>query len=194
MTKPSHKMKNPQELIVFTFLLFTVQCYSQTLSVSPSVFTQSATIKFTVASPDTATLTVYNRWGDLVETIFSDTFLPAANYNFTLHGDSFNTGVYIVHLILANRSYNTNAVKESPNGISDIRHANLNIYPSPTSNNLYINYPMVDATFTIIDMTGRNLSVPIDGNKIDVSTLPSGSYFLYMLNKNVTLVRKFVKK
>ena len=133
-------MKN---LALFVLLLITAKCFSQTLSVNPPVFNQSTAIRFTSTSPDTATLMVFDRWGDLVETFFTDTFLPPANYSFTLQGDTLNDGVYIVHLILGNRSYNINAFKQGVNSISDIYdNVSLGCYPSPSNGSF------------IIDMTG----------------------------------------
>jgi hypothetical protein len=71
---------------------------------------------------------------------------------------------------------------------------NLKVYPNPVIDYLFTDYLLSEATLRIIDMTGRILFVPIDGNKIDVSAFTSGLYCLILQNKNGLMIAKFVKE
>ncbi len=69
----------------------------------------------------------------------------------------------------------------------------LNIYPNPARNYLQINNVNCQQIM-ITNLFGRVLSCHIHENKIDVSTLDNGIYFLIILTEdNQTLTNKFIK-
>ena len=76
----------------------------------------------------------------------------------------------------------------------------LSVYPNPVNNSLYVDLTAIgdiDANYIISDMTGRVLNTGKFGskvlNKIDVSSLPSGVYFIKINTKDNEFVKKFIK-
>ena len=65
---------------------------------------------------------------------------------------------------------------------------NLRIYPNPATNTLNIENTIT--SIAVLDPLGRVYSVPKNGNSLDVSSLPSGVYFL----SDGTSRTKFVKQ
>ena len=71
--------------------------------------------------------------------------------------------------------------------INDV--SNLSIYPNPVTDNLYLDSQYAD--ISILDIYGRKLLLSHKINKtfLDVSFLPSGTYFIKLNNR----ILKFVK-
>ena len=84
-------------------------------------------------------------------------------------------------------------VGTNPSAISEVFAEDFSIYPNPVKDELQIrNYKsQTTQLITIFDLAGRKISEQHSGqNRIDVSTLTVGVYFLKMN----TVVRKFVKE
>jgi hypothetical protein len=79
-------------------------------------------------------------------------------------------------------------------GIFDNAISNLKLYPNPTTDYIYIDGLTGKTILTVFDVTGRSISTPIDRNKIDVSVLPSGLYYLQLQNKYGVTTTKFSKE
>jgi hypothetical protein len=71
---------------------------------------------------------------------------------------------------------------------------NLNIYPNPANNQLYIDTDKKIESVIIVDPTGKNIEVPRANHSIDVSNLRSGIYFLQIKTNGGTFSKMFVKK
>jgi extracellular elastinolytic metalloproteinase len=78
----------------------------------------------------------------------------------------------------------------------------LSIYPNPTKDEINITSPntLSDATVTIFDIMGRNLTENIDVTMnnsnsitIDISEFSSGNYILYLEDENFKSVKQIVK-
>jgi N-acetylneuraminic acid mutarotase len=78
-------------------------------------------------------------------------------------------------------------------GIKNIGKDLITIYPNPTSDKLFINSSLTNASLSISDMAGQSWQVQKTGNEIDISALPSGVYCLRLQNGNSSLIRKFTK-
>jgi hypothetical protein len=77
------------------------------------------------------------------------------------------------------------------NGIFDSKISLLNIYPNPANEELHIE--ICDTRYEIYDVYGRNVSnlkSQISNQKIDISYLPAGVYFIKIENTTY----KFVKQ
>ena len=73
---------------------------------------------------------------------------------------------------------------------------NVSIYPNPTSNYLTIeSEQLIINKINIIDIAGKTVNMVTTGfNKVDVSVLPSGIYFIKLIGEEETITRKFIKK
>ncbi|OCK49708.1 hypothetical protein BA768_07355 [Chryseobacterium sp. CBo1] len=71
---------------------------------------------------------------------------------------------------------------------------NISIFPNPTSYILNIKSNAKINNFSIIDMSGRTMNVKLDGEKIDVKSLPSGTYIVNIETTQGFSSQKFIKK
>jgi hypothetical protein len=75
----------------------------------------------------------------------------------------------------------------------------LNVYPNPTSNQLYVESKLVHSksVFEIIDIAGKLIEKGCinENNSIDVSVLNKGIYFLKVMTDNkIISINKFIKE
>jgi hypothetical protein len=79
----------------------------------------------------------------------------------------------------------------------------LNVYPNPTSNYITINYTengifnLEDLTFSVFDITGKQViktSINSVNNKIDLTNLTNGTYFLKVSGKDFSATQKIIKQ
>ena len=80
---------------------------------------------------------------------------------------------------------------------SQIVESNLKLYPSPSFNYLNLEGPKEDYCLQIFNIQGQlfHEMKNINGNqKIDVSFLPSGLYFINVNNNNVNQTKRFIKR
>jgi len=81
-------------------------------------------------------------------------------------------------------------------GIGDEFWSNaINIYPNPASDVFYIKGLQETSQLKIVDINGRFiLNSAIDTNtSLNVSTLPSGIYFIQIINSKGSIVKKLIK-
>ncbi|WP_434981341.1 T9SS type A sorting domain-containing protein [Daejeonia sp. YH14] len=80
-------------------------------------------------------------------------------------------------------------------GISDSK---LQLYPNPAKNEIFINWKSSDAAYSIIDANGSlisNQSKLVSGkNRIDISKLTSGVYFIEIYESGKRIRTKFIKQ
>jgi hypothetical protein len=74
----------------------------------------------------------------------------------------------------------------------NVEQANaISIYPNPATNFIYTSYELRESSYEILDVNGRVvLEGKTNGNRIDVSKLPAGTYFL----KTNSGVGNFIKQ
>jgi hypothetical protein len=79
--------------------------------------------------------------------------------------------------------------------VSEEQMPDLHIFPNPVSNRLQITGLNSNASLSVMDISGRVLSLMVVGNgEVDFSNLPSGIYFLRLADPSVTVFRKVVKE
>lgn len=77
----------------------------------------------------------------------------------------------------------------------DVSDPALALYPNPAENVLHIKNLPSNATLTIFDVLGKELSIDLNNtNKINVSNVASGLYFLNVVTPAGKEVLKFIKK
>lgn len=120
-------------------------------------------------------------------------------FAFTLKGDAAAGLDFISKLtsgseITYRRDCNTSGIC-----IQDL-YKMISVYPNPANDFLYVDFAAIgdiDANYFISDITGRVLNTSNFSskavNKIDVSSLPSGVYFLKIKTKDNEFVKKFIK-
>lgn len=83
-------------------------------------------------------------------------------------------------------------MNQNVSGLKDLSNSKISVYPNPFKDE--INIPLeglLDIKLT--DLSGNNLAPELIQNKIDLKTLNSGTYFLYLTFENQKSVFKIVK-
>ncbi|MBR1928156.1 MAG: thiol protease/hemagglutinin PrtT [Paludibacteraceae bacterium] len=80
---------------------------------------------------------------------------------------------------------------ENNDALEDVS-LNLNVYPNPATNYLYIDMPVV-ASIQVVDITGAVVLVT-DSKKVDVSGLNAGNYIIRAVGEDEVRIGKFIKK
>ncbi|OYT17472.1 MAG: hypothetical protein B7C24_02290 [Bacteroidetes bacterium 4572_77] len=79
---------------------------------------------------------------------------------------------------------------EDPDGVSSENSINYSIYPNPTKDLLFVKGDMIDMDIQLLDISGKSLSTSlIDNNRIDLSHLQSGVYFIVIKDNYHETVR-----
>ncbi len=89
----------------------------------------------------------------------------------------------------------------APSSVSDIKNFNIEVYPNPFNNVLYIKGVDLNnfETIEIVDISGKlvykkNINHNIQYEKINMPDLAPGLYYLGIYNKNECVNRKLIKK
>ena len=81
-------------------------------------------------------------------------------------------------------------------GIEDIHTNNVNIYPNPAKDRLYIETETEIEDIVVFDIYGRRQQTTVNGQQtlsIDISNLNSGVYFVKITTAEGNIVKRFVK-
>ena len=81
-------------------------------------------------------------------------------------------------------------------GIEDIHTNNVNIYPNPAKDRLYIETETEIEDLVVFDIYGRRQQSTVNGQQtlsIDISNLNSGVYFVKITTAEGNIVKRFVK-
>ncbi len=80
-------------------------------------------------------------------------------------------------------------------GISDFDYIEISIYPNPAKNVLTINSNVIIESFNIFSSNGKLVKDKyLQNNKVDLSDLNSGIYFVKIESRNKTVTKKIIKK
>jgi hypothetical protein len=105
-------------------------------------------------------------------------------------------GQYAVIITLNSCSVTSSCVTISSLGIEgDASHSALSIYPNPASLVVNISTDETVRSVRVIDILGKSISVTnFTDNKIDVSLLQSGVYFVEIKTEGNRYIKKFIKE
>ncbi|AZA53716.1 T9SS type A sorting domain-containing protein [Chryseobacterium sp. G0201] len=70
----------------------------------------------------------------------------------------------------------------------------IDIYPNPVSDLLNIKSNVKIEKVEIFDISGKKINIVLNSNKIDVKSIPSGSYIVIIETKEGKTTKKFIKK
>lgn len=99
--------------------------------------------------------------------------------------DSVSNGILLNYVLLA---MHKETLKYTDVGIVKSNTSEIKVYPNPASNKLNIDIRSI-ATAQVYNTTGqalRHISLNIGRNTIDITELPSGTYFLNIQGKGIT--------
>ncbi len=83
----------------------------------------------------------------------------------------------------------------NPIGINELQQPTLSIYPNPTSSELTIETEESITKIEIIDITGKTIkTITPSLNRINVTELPEGVYFIRIISEENIITHKFIKQ
>jgi hypothetical protein len=139
---------------------------------------------------DCYTFKIYDYYGDGLDGFMEDGSLSLANHNninfYTLSTPNFGSELGIVFK-------NNSAI-----GIVESENQELNIFPNPANDLLFINLPSSAKQISIVDIYGKLIySEPalLDSHELKISSLASGTYWLKVdLTNGRTALERFIKQ
>ena len=139
---------------------------------------------------DCYTFKIYDYYGDGLDGFMEDGSLSLANHNninfYTLSTPNFGAELGIVF-----KNISTIGIEESEN-------QELNVFPNPANDLLFINLPSSAKQISIVDIYGKLIySEPalLDSHKLKISSLASGTYWLKVdLTNGRTALERFIKQ
>ncbi|MBQ2375149.1 MAG: leucine-rich repeat domain-containing protein [Bacteroidales bacterium] len=76
--------------------------------------------------------------------------------------------------------------------LNDVEEENINFYPNPTQN--IINFSTTIEQIEVMDLTGKRLMSFNHENQINIEALPSGIYYLRLINDEKVTTKKVIKQ
>ena len=139
---------------------------------------------------DCYTFKIYDYYGDGLVGFQADGSLSLANHNninfYTLSTPNFGAELGIVFK------------NNSSIGIEESENQELNVFPNPANDLLFINLPSSSKQISIVDIYGKLIySEPalLESNELKISSLASGTYWLKVdLTNGRTALERFIKQ
>ncbi len=139
---------------------------------------------------DCYTFKIYDYYGDGLSGFMADGSLSLANHNninfYTLSTPNFGAELGIVF-----KNISTIGIVESEN-------QELNIFPNPANDLLFINLPSSAKQISIVDIYGKLIysePVLLESHELKISSLASGTYWLKVdLTNGRTALKRFIKQ
>lgn len=78
-------------------------------------------------------------------------------------------------------------------GIGNLNTGKLKVYPIPVGDALTVEFDQVISDYTVLDVSGKEIECILKQGVLDVSSLPSGIYYLQIRSNNANYKLKFVK-
>ncbi len=139
---------------------------------------------------DCYTFKIYDYYGDGLDGFMADGSLSLANHNninfYTLSIPNFGSELAIVFK-------NNSAI-----GLVESENQELNVFPNPANDLLFINLPSSAKQISIVDIYGKLIySEPalLESHELKISSLASGTYWLKVdLTNGRTALKRFIKQ
>ena len=84
------------------------------------------------------------------------------------------------------------AVKPTATNVYDVLQEEINLYPNPSSNNVYLDGASVSDVRSIHDVQGKEFPITILDGAIATSHLPKGIYFVSLIKNEKLITKKLV--
>ena len=194
------------KLFSVIFLIFCFQkskAQKDTIYISPNPFGGATTIYFELEDDDTASLYVYNRFGEIIRVLFEDSFIQKGKHTIKFNRDSLKVGVYTARLILTSRNdircTLTIIDKASVNLIT--LENSIQIYPNPVMDLLTINTQNFERKVTkisLFDMLGKdiileNSNLENQEIQLNIHNISDGNYILKLQTEQGFFFKKIIK-
>jgi hypothetical protein len=169
-------------ILQILFVFGGLNLLGQSLTINPNPFIQRTQVCYTLTTADTITIAIFNRWGQQILTIVSNSITPAGVYCDSLIMDSFDDGVYVLSFRSKQKYFlGKQVIKSISASIQKVvKEERVRIYPNPVQGALTIEtFGLKDKKLSISNMLGQTVMVyEGDLNRaFDLSEFSSGIYF-----------------
>ena len=192
-------MKLAKLIAITLFALFFNQAKSQcanSIKVSTS-FTDTLVFQIYTSTPnDTTTLTIYNRWGQVVKRVLYDSVMQPGYHTVIYVADSgLQAGTYVYTFsshCLHHNGYITHV--SSVSGIKEFSFTNaIYLYPNPSNGFANVQSQNELGTIKIYNALGAivyEVSTKENTLHIDINQQGSGVYFVQVQNQYIKLIKQ----
>ncbi len=150
-------------------------------------YSGSGTINFTNSSTNGATY-AWDFGDGNSSTLEDPNHTYGSNNTYTVQLITFSTDSCFSDTI-------TQSVNVTATGINNTNNINgLTIYPNPANDFIEIKTDLKYNNISIIDVTGKTIKQVNSNNKIDISNLTTGIYFIKIIGTENAIIKKFVKQ
>lgn len=135
---------------------------------------------------------VDNYW-DLFTGKFGQSGMPSFS-DINVSTDEINISTYTVNTNSETTLYDSfKIIKKTPTDVQQVATNENKIYPMPAKNVVFTSINGIQKV-DVIDMTGKISSLSFQNQKIDISNLSDGFYFIQIITKYKTEIYKLIKK
>jgi hypothetical protein len=190
-------MKFFKTLILFAALFSCKEIKSQCLDSIKVIGNDSITFYiYTNAANDTCNLTIYNRWGAVVKKVLLDSVLQPGYHTIVYHPSALASGIYVYQFKSRGCTHNGNISYLAPASIYRYAADKITISPNPCTGIFTIGTEFalisgIQIYNTLGAIVYQDLALT-SGFKIDVSFLPNGIYFVYIISNGNRILRKLI--
>ena len=179
-------MKHIYSLLLIFTLVCTIksQPFTDALSASPNPFYDRTQLNYSFSYNDTVTISVMNELGQTILTLFTNSVMPAGNYQDSLILNTGpNQGIYFVSMKLGHRkNMAAKIIKTGPLALVDISaNADLRVYPNPHSGMFFVETKAGVALLGIYSALGElvyTFKEPSFSGYVDMKGFASGHYVI----------------
>ena len=179
-----------------------------TLDIVPNPFVDTTSFIFTLPIGDTVSIVVYDRWGQLIDSVIKEQLMPQGIHSVIFVGDTLPEDVYVVALIVDANVVGKNLIKlDQLVGFKNdkLEEQLITIYPNPTTGQITVTGLPEEATrITVYNALGSLIydlqlnSLPAvqagpSETVIDLDAFPHGIYLLQLESEGSTIKKRVVK-
>ena len=169
-----------------------------TLDITPNPFVDTTSFIFTLPASDTVSLVVYNSLGQLIDTPINKQLMPQGTHTVIFVGDTLPDNIYYVALIVDTNVVANKLIKlDQLVGVKNnkLEDENITIFPNPTSGQINVTGLSQETTrISVYNVLGELLfEQEAPDQKIDLSSLPNGTYIFLFTQGKTTFRKKIIK-
>ena len=133
-----------------------------TLDIVPNPFVDTTSFIFTLPTSDTVSLVVYDRWGQLIDSLVKEQLMPQGTNSVIFVGDTLPEDVYVVVLYVDVNMVSKNFIKlDQLVGFKNDEQEEqyMTIYPNPFNHHAKVQFSSLQhaADLEVYDVTGKKV-------------------------------------
>jgi len=179
------------------YSLSTGNAYTMTFYLRNFGGTNPQSIKLTVGNEATTTAQSTTLWSSTTVanaawTQYTATFTPTTSGTYYFGFNHFSPIQTGTEVSLGLDTFNISGVLGTSD--TEVKRKEISIYPNPANDFVSIKSDLKINNVELFDASGRKVSTDLNDNKVDVRSLPPGTYLINIETKDGVSTEKFIKK